>query len=195
MGNTASFSFSCLSGATSSSKANKTATLLDTQGKIREIKLPVRSGELMIEELGHVIVPVEELRLTKRVSALPAVEELVAGKVYLLVPVSRVHTKATQLEMAIVEKWCNCEKKNKKKKSSSGKRKKASGINMAKVSPVSKNGELLLLEGSNFIISGKLSGGASSSSSSSCDQLRRQARWNPVLEPILESSKDYSLQL
>ncbi|KAK7269617.1 hypothetical protein RIF29_22350 [Crotalaria pallida] len=190
MGNTASFS--CLTLATtSSSKANKTATLLDTQGKIREIKLPVRSGELMIEELGHVIVPVEELLRTRRVSAaLPADQELVAGKVYLLVPVSRVHTKATELEMEIVEKWCNCEKKN--KSSSSGKRKKAaSGNNMAKVSPVSNKVELLL-EGSNFN-SGKLSGGGVSSSVSSCDQLRRQARWNPVLEPILESSRDYTL--
>ncbi|KAJ1412570.1 hypothetical protein SESBI_20298 [Sesbania bispinosa] len=95
-------------------KGSKTAMLVDTAGKIREIKLPVKAAELMIEEIGHVITPVEELRRTRRISALRADEELVAGKVYLLVPASRVNSKASKFEMAIAEKECGQRRGNSK---------------------------------------------------------------------------------
>ncbi|KAL2345469.1 hypothetical protein Fmac_006754 [Flemingia macrophylla] len=84
--------------------STKTAILLDSRGNTRETKLPAKSGELMIEEFGHVITPVDEIRRTGRVSALHADEELVAGKVYLLLPVNRLHSKASVTEMAIAEK-------------------------------------------------------------------------------------------
>jgi hypothetical protein len=103
-------------------KKNKTATLLDTSGNIQEIKLPMKSAELMIELIGHVITPVEDLLRTRRITALRADEELVAGKVYLAVPVSRVNSKATEFEIAMAEEG-------------SGKRK---GNKTAKVSAVSK---------------------------------------------------------
>ncbi|XP_061338455.1 uncharacterized protein LOC133285262 [Gastrolobium bilobum] len=179
MGNAASYS--CLTVSIEILKSGccrrstKTAMLLDTSGKIREIKVPVRSAELMIEELGHVIIPVEELRRTRRISALPADQELLGGKVYLLAPVSRVHSKASESEMAIAEQWCSEKKSNK-----SGPRKKKSG-NMAKVSPVStlsgRDGEI---EVSSFPGRGNLVG-------IPCHQLGSRGRWNPVLEPILES--------
>ena len=176
MGNNASY-YSCFSVSIGipnkgSRTKSKTAMLLDIRGNIREIKVPVKSAELMIQELGHVITPVEELRRTRRILALPADEELVAGKVYLLVPASRVHSKASEFEMAIAEQWGTCEK--------SDRRKKRSG-NKAKVSPVSglgeKNGEI---EVSSF--QGILVG-------IPCHQLGIQhgRRWNPVLEPIVES--------
>lgn len=128
----------------------KTTTLLDTDGNIREIKLPMKSAELMIELIGHVITPAEELLRTRRIIALRANEDLVAGKVYLVVPVSRVNCKASEFEISIAEKR-------------SGKRK---GNETAKVSPVNK-----LTENDN--------GGVISV---------RQRRWNPVLDPIFESS-------
>ena len=48
-------------------KGTKTAMLLDSDENPREIKLPATSGELMIQEFGHVITPVDELRRTGRV--------------------------------------------------------------------------------------------------------------------------------
>lgn len=127
----------------------KTATLLDTCGNVRQIKLPMKSAELMIELIGHVITPAEVLLKTRRITALRADEELVAGKVYLLVPVSRVDSKASEFEIAIAERGC-------------GKRK---GNKTAKVSPVSK-----LTENDGGVC------------------FVRQRRWNPVLDPIFESS-------
>jgi hypothetical protein len=94
-------------------KKNKTATLLDTSGNIQEIKLPMKSAELMIELIGHVITPVEDLLRTRRITALRADEELVAGKVYLAVPVSRVNSKATEFEIAMAEEGRGKKKVNK----------------------------------------------------------------------------------
>lgn len=130
MGNTTSCSCICISNGVISignilkkrRKAKKTAMLLDSDGNTREIKLPIKSGELMIEEFGHVVTPVDELRRTGRVSALLADEELVAGKVYLLLPVNRINSKASEFEMALAEKQ-------------SGHTKRTRGNNMAKVSP------------------------------------------------------------
>ncbi|WJX79843.1 hypothetical protein P8452_62923 [Trifolium repens] len=129
----------------------KTATLLDTSGNIREIKLPMKSAEIMIELIGHVITPAEDLLRTRRITALRADEELIAGKVYLVVPVSRVNSKASEFEIAVSDQ-----------KKGSGKRK---GCKTAKVSPVSK---LTENDGGVYCV--------------------RQKRWNPVLDPILESA-------
>ncbi|TKY61726.1 hypothetical protein E2542_SST11577 [Spatholobus suberectus] len=167
MGNTSSCS--CISNGVSIGnilkkrrKVSKTATLVDTGGNTREIKLPAKSGELMIEEFGHVITPVDELRRTRRVSALLADEELVAGKVYLLLPVNRVHSKASKFEMAIAEKQ-------------SGQTKRTRGSNMAKVSPslISRSTER---DGENKVTIFPV-----------CPRLGNPSRWCPVLDPIYES--------
>jgi hypothetical protein len=132
MGNTSSFSciptnycasFEIVNEKVIKSK-KKTATLLDTCGNIREIKLPMKSAELMIELIGHVITPAEDLLRTRRITALRADEELIGGKVYLVVPVSRVNSKASEFEIEVADE-----------KKLSGKRK---GNKTAKVSPVSK---------------------------------------------------------
>ncbi|XP_027353310.1 uncharacterized protein LOC113863794 [Abrus precatorius] len=175
MGN--STSCSCVSSVSienslkKSGKGTKTAILLDTSGNIREIKLPAKSAELMIEQMGHVITPVDELRRTGRVSALRADEELGAGKVYLLLPVTRVHYKATEFEMAIAEKQ-------------SGHRKSVSGNNVAKVS------QSLVRErdGENEVVVFP----------ACTPRPRNKARWNPVLDTISESSscvKEFTPQL
>ncbi|GAU11285.1 hypothetical protein TSUD_342760 [Trifolium subterraneum] len=123
MGNTTSCS--CIPGSTNSSSAindkviitkskkNKTATLLDTSGNIQEIKLPMKSAELMIELIGHVITPAENLIRTRRITALRADEELIAGKVYLAVLVSRVNCKASEFEIAMAEEGSGKRKGNK----------------------------------------------------------------------------------
>ncbi|BAT86259.1 hypothetical protein LR48_Vigan03g279400 [Vigna angularis] len=142
-------------------KPTKTAVLLESGGNTREIKLPVKSGELMIEEFGHVVTPLDELRRTGRVSALLPEEELVAGKVYLLLPVSRVHSKASKFEMAIAE-------------AQSSHKKRTRGTNMAKVSPslISRSTER---DAENEV-----------TVSPACPRLGNQVRWNPVLDTIFE---------
>ena len=139
-------------------KPTKTAILLESGGNTREIKLPVKSGELMIEEFGHVVTPLDELRRTGRVSALLPEEDLVPGKVYLLLPVSRVHSKASKFEMAIAE----------------AQSKRTRGINMAKVSPslVSSSSER---DAENEVTVFPV-----------CPRLGNQLRWNPVLDTIFE---------
>ncbi|XP_004494418.1 uncharacterized protein [Cicer arietinum] len=111
MGNTSSFS--CIPNCASVDICNtngvkgikkNTATLFDTNGNIREINLPVKSAELMIELIGHVITPADEIRRTRRITPLGADKELLAGKVYLLAPVSRVNSKASEFEILIAEK-------------------------------------------------------------------------------------------
>ena len=55
----------------------------------------------------------EELLKTRRITALRADEELVAGKFYLLVPVSRINCKASEFEIAIAERGSRKRKGNK----------------------------------------------------------------------------------
>lgn len=168
MGNTSSSSCSCIPSSVSIgifNDKNKTAMLLDTDGNIREIKLPVKSAELMIEAIGHIITPAEEIRKTRRITALPADEELVAKKVYLLVPVSRINSKASEFEIAIAEE--------------KGKRRRR-GIKTARVSPspgsklTEKDEEKEVAVLPPFVVPTMRMG--------------NQRRWNPVLEPICESS-------
>ncbi|RDX88478.1 hypothetical protein CR513_29922, partial [Mucuna pruriens] len=165
MGNTASCSCIC-NGVSIGNIMNKrgkgttkTAMLLDTGGNTREIKLPAKSGEVMIEEFGHVITPVDEVRRTGRISALLADEELVAGKVYLLLPVSRVHSKASDFERAIAETQ------------------RTRGHNTAKVSPslISRPRQRVV---QNVVTVTVFPGH---------QRLGNQPRWNPVLDPIFES--------
>lgn len=145
-------------------KGKKTAMLLDTdRSTIREIKLPVKSAELMIEAIGHVITPIEVLRRTRRITALRADEELVNGNIYLLVPVSRINSKASEFEIAIAEQL-------------SSKRK---GIKTAKVSPsVSRLPEI---DGENEVVNFPVC-------PTSSQRVGNQRQWNPVLDPISESS-------
>lgn len=84
----------------------QTAKLIDFNGTIQRVKVPITAAELMLEQPGHFISPAEDLRRTLRYSALKADEELSAGKLYMLVPTSRLHSKASVAEMAVLESAC-----------------------------------------------------------------------------------------
>ncbi|KAJ8620467.1 hypothetical protein MRB53_028996 [Persea americana] len=86
------------------------AKLIDSRGNLRSIETPIKAAELMLEEPGHVICPAEELKRTRRVIAMKAEGELLAGKVYLLFPVSRVNSRVSESDMARIDA-----KKKKKK--------------------------------------------------------------------------------
>lgn len=104
------------------------AKLIDGNGNLRQVKVPITAAEVMLEEEpGHVISPVDELQTNQRISAMRADDELLAGKVYLLVRLGRVNGMFTQEETAMIHAACD-----KKHKSSLKRRSKRSA---AKVLP------------------------------------------------------------
>ncbi|KAJ6699406.1 hypothetical protein OIU79_012626 [Salix purpurea] len=73
----------------------------------------------MIEEPGHVISLVDDqLKQRSRTIAMRADEELLPGKVYLLVPLSKVNCKISAPELAIIEATiAACARRSSKKRS------------------------------------------------------------------------------
>ncbi|GMI66630.1 hypothetical protein HRI_000332300 [Hibiscus trionum] len=104
-----------MGNGTSSSvlSGNRIAKVIDAQGKLRKVELPVKAAEIMLEEPGHIISAVEELKRGRRVVAMRADDELSVGKVYALVPVGRVHCRVTDADMGVIKAAC-CSGKKKK---------------------------------------------------------------------------------
>ncbi|KDP28244.1 hypothetical protein JCGZ_14015 [Jatropha curcas] len=142
---------------------SKTAKLIDSQGNLRQVKAPAKAAELMLEEPGHVVSPVQELRRTRRLIALRAEDELLAGKFYLLVHLSKLNRKISESELGIIESAAAA---SKKKKSSKGRR-------GAKVLPaVANEAESEVKE--------ELDMGFA------CCRLEKCRQWTPALEAITE---------
>ncbi|XP_010938298.1 uncharacterized protein [Elaeis guineensis] len=80
----------------------RTAKLVDAEGNLRSVEIPVGVAELMLEAPGHVVARGEEMVSTRRVSGLRADEELRPGEVYLLLPVERVGSRLSDRQMAVV---------------------------------------------------------------------------------------------
>ncbi|KAG4138407.1 hypothetical protein ERO13_D07G132400v2 [Gossypium hirsutum] len=89
------------------------AKVIDAQGKLRKVKLPVKAAEIMLDEPGRVISPVEELKRTRCVVPMRADDELLAAKAYVLVPIQRVNRKVTDVDVAIIEAACSGKKRAK----------------------------------------------------------------------------------
>ena len=152
------------------SRKRKTAKLVNSQGNLRQLRVPVKAAELMIEEPGHVISLVDELKQRGRTIAMRADEELLPGKVYLLVPLSKVNCKISASELAIIESTiAACARRSSKKRSG------------AKVSPAmavdlkdekNSEGEFKVFEGND--------------TSSTSYRLVNYRQWTPALEPIPE---------
>ncbi|KAE8689127.1 Secretion-associated RAS super family 2 isoform 1 [Hibiscus syriacus] len=92
---------------------NNTAKVIYAQGNLRKVKLTAKAAELMLDEPGHIVSPLEELKRTRRVVAMRADDELLAGKVYVLVPMQRVNCRVTDTDMAIIEAACSGKKRRK----------------------------------------------------------------------------------
>ncbi|KAJ6993084.1 hypothetical protein D5086_012678 [Populus alba] len=108
---------SCCSVGTLSRKP-KAAKLINSQGNLRQVTLPVKAAELMLEEPGHVIAPVDELKQRSRTIAMRADDELLPGKVYLSVPLGKVNCKISASELEIIESTiAACAKRSSKKRS------------------------------------------------------------------------------
>lgn len=101
MGNLAS----CL-GITSTKTSLKTAKLIDFHGNLRHINVPITVAEHMLEHPGYFISPAQDIRRTLRFPALKADEELVPGKLYMLVPATKLHSKPSVAEIAVLDSAC-----------------------------------------------------------------------------------------
>ncbi|KNA26033.1 hypothetical protein SOVF_001020 [Spinacia oleracea] len=145
------------------------AKLVDSQGQLTLINLPTTVAELMLENPGFALTPVEELRETSRIPAMKADDVLLGRKVYLLVPVDKVNSRLTDLQLAAIDSLlCSCNGKVGGKATRGG----------SKVSPTTGvNGNSL--EDLVKDLSGKCTGVTG--------QRNRFCKvWEPVLEPILE---------
>ncbi|MED6139634.1 hypothetical protein PIB30_085696 [Stylosanthes scabra] len=147
-----------------STTVKRTAMVVDTSGNVNNIKLPLNCGELMIDQIGHVITPAEVLQKTRRILPLGADEELLPGKVYLLIPASRVNSKASASEMAKTHI------------------KKHKTANMAKVSPSKLTWDQQPEQPKDQISPLPLNFTVG---------YQGKRRWCPVLDPIFESSTEF----
>ncbi|KAH6813896.1 hypothetical protein C2S51_022914 [Perilla frutescens var. frutescens] len=145
------------------SAQSNTAKLIDIHRKtVRAVDLPATAAELMLEEPGRVLSPVNDLRRDRRFSAVKADECLAGRGVYILIPVSRVNGKVLESEMAVIESICG-----------GGRTKRRSSKILPVVAEVSGDG---------CDNPGKLIGGESDIGRVNC----RVKQWKPALEPIYE---------
>lgn len=83
------------------------AKLVDANGNLTKVNLPIKAAEVMLEERGHIISPVDRLLRTRRISAMRADDVLLAGNLYMFVPVSRVNGKVTEKDISIIRAACD----------------------------------------------------------------------------------------
>ncbi|CAO2818737.1 unnamed protein product [Amaranthus hypochondriacus] len=149
-------------------KSKNLAKLVDSQGQLTLVNLPITVAELMVENPGFAVTPVEELRIFHRIPAMKADEMLVGRKVYLLVPVEKVNSRLTGLQLTAIE-GVLCPWGDMKMKRTRG---------SSKVFPVHVNDNGLTGQMEKDL--GGKSNGITGQRKSFCKG------WKPVLEPILE---------
>ncbi|PWA76727.1 hypothetical protein CTI12_AA231920 [Artemisia annua] len=99
----------------------KTARLVDLQGNVQHVKVPITAAEVMLlEEPGHLVSQVVESDLVScfRLWALRADEELASGKLYLLIPVGRLNSFVSETELEMLRSCCKKVKKVKRRNNS-----------------------------------------------------------------------------
>lgn len=84
----------------------KTSKLIDFQGSLRHVNIPITVAELMLEHPDSFISPAEDLRRTLYFPTMKDDEELVPGKLYVLVPTTRLHSKASESEIGVLVSAC-----------------------------------------------------------------------------------------
>ncbi|KAI3749177.1 hypothetical protein L2E82_19784 [Cichorium intybus] len=138
------------------------ATLIDVQGNLRHVKVPITAAEMMLlEEPGHLISPMlDDLRSNFRLSALRADDLLTNGKLYMLIPAGRLNSFITESELEMIRSGCKSNRKIKKQM----KRRRSS-----KVLPQNEVGD-----------------GTVDESGCRGQRMSSSPMWKPVLEPIYE---------
>ncbi|KAK9136709.1 hypothetical protein Sjap_007303 [Stephania japonica] len=152
------FTFICQCGG------GPTAKVFDSEGSFRQVKLPMRAAELMIEAPGMVVCGVEEMRRSGRVWALRAGEELEESKFYVMVAKERVHSKVSAVDMAEIDAACS--------------NKKMPRVPKVVAPPVAEG-------------DGDGDGGCGGDMGIVAGR-RNCRQWRPTLEPIFEGSRAYA---
>lgn len=147
---------SCISCPNPCKPSRSVAKLLDPQGNLSYLQLPIGAAEIMLDFPGYVVASLEELHRTGQIVGLRADDDLVVGNMYLMVSRSKINCKVTAADMAAVE-------------SAAGKGKRSGG----------DQGKVGAFWEEQNSINSKGGGGGQRKCSS-----RRQ--WNPALETILE---------
>ncbi|KAK4849465.1 hypothetical protein QYF36_025100 [Acer negundo] len=160
------------------SRSHKTTKIIDSNGHQRQVNVSIKAAEIMIEEPGYVICPVDELLRTHRVSPMKADDGLQAGKVYILFPVVRVNGKVKEEEIATIMNKVACGDQNKKKRSLLRRRRKSTSGG-AKVLPA-VNEEVNDEVDSKFTASGETDTGFPG------HRFGNPRQWSPILEAISE---------
>nr|GFB31924.1 hypothetical protein [Tanacetum cinerariifolium] len=119
---------------------------------------------MLLEEPGHLVSQVVENDLVScfRLCALRADEELMSGKLYLLIPVGRLNSFVSETEHEMLRSCCKSVKKVKRR-------------NNSKVLPREENDCEASGDGMNSSLEGFTS-----------QRLGSSPMWKPVLEPIYE---------
>nr|GEX56253.1 hypothetical protein [Tanacetum cinerariifolium] len=144
---------------------SQTAKLVDLQGNLQCVKVPITAAEVMLlEEPGHLVSQVVENNLVScfRLCALRADEELMSGKLYLLIPVGRLNSFVSETELEMLRSCCKSVKKVKRR-------------NKSKVLPREESDCEASGDGMNLSLEGFTS-----------QRMRSSPMWKPVLEPIYE---------
>lgn len=87
-------------------KSKNMAKLVDSQGKLRLVNLPTTVAELMLL-LGTpclALTSLDELRRTRRIVAMSDDACLIGRNVYLLIPIDKVNSRLSDLQVAALDK-------------------------------------------------------------------------------------------
>ncbi|XP_071724767.1 uncharacterized protein [Rutidosis leptorrhynchoides] len=88
-------------------RGSRTAKLIDREGRLKKIKVPVKAIGLMIEEPQHFVCSVIDILTTRRITAMEPDCELLEGNFYALVHASRpLNTMATDAEILNITTMC-----------------------------------------------------------------------------------------
>ncbi|XP_074317839.1 uncharacterized protein LOC141653872 [Silene latifolia] len=157
------------------SKNSKVAKLVDSQGQVKLVNLPTTVVEIMLDNPGFALSPVDELQRTKRIPVMKADDILLGRKVYLLVPVDKVNSRLSDLQLAAIDSLvCSCNENVRKQT-------RTQTRGGSKVSPVVETG----VSGENLE---ELAKSLTEKSTGLAGQRNNGfgKAWAPVLEPILE---------
>ncbi|KAK9055512.1 hypothetical protein SSX86_026595 [Deinandra increscens subsp. villosa] len=153
----------------------QSARLIDVNGNVRHVKVPITAAEIMLlEQPGHLVSPVvDDLRSSFRLSALRADQVLTNGSSYFLIPVGRLNSFVTESELEMLRAGCrNVKQQVKRRRGSMVLPEEKSGGNTVEAG-----------EGEGCV---DIFGDSEDGFTFTCQRVRGSPAWKPVLEPIYE---------
>ncbi|GER29921.1 hypothetical protin [Striga asiatica] len=85
----------------SSLRSPKSARVILPGGEIRQFRQPVKAAELMLDSPNYFLVDSDSFSIGRRVSPLPADEDLEFGRLYVMLPMRRLNSILTAADVAV----------------------------------------------------------------------------------------------